>query len=281
MVCSHLEWLNRLGFGVLLLACLAGFTSCGTSRKAARKPLKEESPSFLLQKLAENELSYETLSAKFNATYDDGKATVSLTGHLRMKCDSIIWLSLSPALGIEMMRVVLTRDSLKILDRIQSAGLLREYGYIHHLVNGMLDFEMLQSLIVGNDFPGFEQGTVHTATGGDHYKIGFHGRSKKSDAPSGPDSVLFIPSQDVWLSPENFKIIYMSFREQSGEDRTAEAGFNAFKLTGNQLFPYQVTYVIREGDTRLKVDVRYMRVTLNESLNYPFSIPERFIRAKK
>ncbi len=282
MSCYVIGWLNRLGVCVLLLAVLAGYTSCGTSRKAARKPLKKEGTAFLLQKLAENEFVYETFSAKFNADYDDGKTSASLTGHLRMKNDSIIWLSLSPALGIEMMRIILTRDTVKILDRMQPAFLVEDYSYFNHWVKGMLDFDMLQSLIVGNDFKGFDHGSALAATEEDHYSLELRGRSnKKKNDPASGDSSVLIPFQHIRLSPETFKITYTAFREKSGDNRMAEATYREFKPAGSQEFPRQVTYVIREGTARLEFDIRYLRVTLNESLDFPFSIPERYIRAEK
>ncbi len=278
MVCFSIGWPNRTGTLVCLLIFLLAHSACETSRKTVGKPFREESPELLFQKLSENELSWETLSAKFSADYDDGKNRISVTGHLRLKCDSIIWLSLSPALGIEILRIVLTKDSVKILDRMQSVGLLQDYGYFNHWIGGMLDFDMLQSLIVGNDFVDFDQGNIVATKGKDHYRLELRDRSKSIIDAAGTVSTLSIPLQYIWLSPEQYKIMYTAIMEIQGDDPIAEASYHEFKLTDSQSFPRQVSYVIGENDNRLKVDIDYLRVNLNESLNFPFFIPKRYTR---
>lgn len=112
---------NYLIIRIIILSVPFFFSSCGTSRKTAVEPPAAVGTNILLQKMSDSGLAFETFSARFSATYSEGETEASFSGTLRIRRDSIIWMSFSPAMGIEVMRAVITRDSVKILDRIHRA----------------------------------------------------------------------------------------------------------------------------------------------------------------
>src|SRR6516165_2254816 len=66
--------------------------------------------------LINNYISFQTFSAKLNVDYidaDDKKYNVNAT--LRMYKDSTIWVSVNAIFGIEGLRALITKDSVKIL----------------------------------------------------------------------------------------------------------------------------------------------------------------------
>mgnify|MGYP000888370455 FL=1 len=119
--------------------------SCNPTRKIIREPLKEQGNEFLLQNLKENELHYDYLSARFNATFKQDKHNTQITGQIRIKRDSAIWISVSPLMGIEMARFLITNDSIRYLNRMENTYMLNSFDYINRLINSTLDFDMLQS----------------------------------------------------------------------------------------------------------------------------------------
>ncbi len=68
---------------------------------------------------------------------------------IRMQKDSLIWLSISK-LGIEGARVLIARDSVRILDKINRQYAVADYGTISRQFRFPLSFEWLQALLVGN-----------------------------------------------------------------------------------------------------------------------------------
>src|SRR5690349_20858234 len=70
-----------------------------------------------IQKLKGNQISYKTFTAKVNVDYrgGDGKH-YDVNANVRILKDSAIWISANAILGIEAMRVLVTKDSVKVLN---------------------------------------------------------------------------------------------------------------------------------------------------------------------
>ena len=88
-----------------------------------------------------------------------GKAQINLKGNkqganlaLRMRRDSIIWVSASLA-GIEGVRAVLTRDSVRVINRLEKTYFSGGYDYLSKLLNVPLSFAQMQALLLGDYLP--------------------------------------------------------------------------------------------------------------------------------
>ena len=79
------------------------------------------------QLLHANFFDYEYLSAKTKITVINTDGKTEFSASVRIKKDSAIWISISPALGIEIVRVLITKDSIKIIDRFN-----KKYYCSHH-----------------------------------------------------------------------------------------------------------------------------------------------------
>jgi hypothetical protein len=80
----------------------------------------------------------------------NSKNNLNFTVHGRMKKDSIIWLSITPGLGVEALRCLITKDSILIIDRLNNQYLPFGLNYINQQFNAPIDFFMLQNMIIGN-----------------------------------------------------------------------------------------------------------------------------------
>ena len=83
-----------------LLICFAGsliFFSCKTTRSTLKKPIKEYGFEYLYEKMLENQADFDYLKVKFNVVFYQDKKKTDLKGQLRIKKDSLTWISLSPA----------------------------------------------------------------------------------------------------------------------------------------------------------------------------------------
>ncbi len=263
---------------LFILSVLLLVTSCSTSRKTAVGPLTDINADVLLQKMTEHELEFQTFAARFSASYQEGESRASFSGTLRIHRDSIVWLSFSPAMGIEVMRVAITRDSVKVLDRISKVSVIQDFRYLHRWVNGPLDLGMIQALLTG---------TCLAYTDGDHsrayvdkklYRLDCTRAYPDADSISGPDQAELPQSFQIWLEPENFKVVRTFVKETQGATQTMEASYMDFKLSGEQAIPSEANFLVKDGRHQMELSLRYARVKLNESLTFPFTIPEDYTR---
>ena len=146
-----------------LILCSAFFIcalySCKT-RKAAQpakaivdiKPMKGDSVESLLDKIQQYSFKAEWMSAKASVTANDSGQETSFDITLRIHKDSIIWISVSPLLGIEVARIMITPDSIKMLDRLHGQYQCSSFEYINKLLQMKVNFEIVQALLTGNFF---------------------------------------------------------------------------------------------------------------------------------
>lgn len=95
-----------------------------------------------------NNFSFYQSRAKVN--YQDDKQKIELDINLVMEKDQYIWMSVTAVLGIEVARIMITQDSVKILDRLHRKYIATDFDYIQRMSNVPLKLNNLQNLIIGN-----------------------------------------------------------------------------------------------------------------------------------
>lgn len=270
------SYMNKL-FRLLLL--LLGVTllavSCKTPRSFIKQPIKEEGADYLFRKLKENELSFECLSAKFKLNLIIDKKKTSFKGQIRLRKDSLIWVSFSPALGIEVARMMITQDSVKFINRINDTYFLGDYDFVNEFLETTIDFDILQSFIIGNDLQYYEVGRFKASIDGGEYKLLATSRNKVKRYLRNHELPKIL-IQNIWLSPESFKISRIDLKEVNNENKKLDVKFNSFKYIEGQLFPHYLQYEITSSETKILVDVDFTKVEIDEKLRFPFRIPSRF-----
>lgn len=151
----NLSWLC---FTLLLVLS----TGCHTTKKVVKTPVKTpvENPSVttvplsadsLLTRLKENSINYKTFSAKAKLNFTTPKESQKgITTYIRMQKDSAIWISVRPVLGIELIRVLITPDSVKMINFFKKTLTVAGADSLQQLLHIPYSFSALQDLIIGN-----------------------------------------------------------------------------------------------------------------------------------
>jgi Domain of unknown function (DUF4292) len=263
--------------GLLIFVLTLQF-GCKTARNIIKEPIKEQGPGYLFEKLIENELRFEFLSAKFNLEMLIDKKKTILKGQFRIAKDSLIWISFTPALGIEVARLIISQDSVKFINRIDHTFFNGDYQFLNDFLKSSIDFDILQSFIIGNDFQYYENGKFRASIDAMQYKLSTAGRHKLKTYVRGHElPQVFI--QNIWLNPENFKISKVDIKELDQDNRKLKAYYSDFLPVNSQLFPHRLFYEIL-SETRVKVDVSISKLTLDNPLRFPFKVPKNYTRIR-
>jgi hypothetical protein len=257
----------------LLILLISG---CTASKKAIREPLKEQGSEFLIKKLKSNELKFNTISAKFSATYFRNRKKTNISGQLRIERDSIIWISITPMLGIEMARFMLTPDSIKYINRINSTFLLKDFKYINLLLNKTLDFDMAQAFLTGNDFSLYENNKFRASVDNHEYKLSTSNRRKLKRFVRRSEEEISIPLQSIWLDPEQFKITRVILKEAERDSRKFSAEYSAFEAIKGQQIPLSVDYRIETDKEKVRIKIDFSKTQIDNDLAFPFTIPDSY-----
>lgn len=269
---------NRKSMILLALVILSLIVaSCQTKRTIIKAPLKEHGPEYLIQKLDENEFRFDWFSAKFNASYSLDKKNTDFNGQVRIRKDSVIWVSISPAMGIEMVRLIITNDSVKFINRWEKTYFKGDYLVVNDFLKTNLNFDILQAFILGNDFQFYESTSFRAAQDGGLYRLSTTGRWKMKKEFEISDTGPLVLIQNIWLDPDNFKILRVDVKEYQKESRKFEAYYDDFTGIGGQLVPSAINVNVT-SESLQEIHIRYSKISLNEPFSFPFTIPEKYQR---
>ena len=137
---------NRLIIALLVLLLAA--TSCAT-RKKTIAPTQPQTFEWMTSNLS--------IQAEGN-----GMAFEDLAGQLRMRKDSLVWLSVTATMGVEVLRAKFSNDSAWIINRMEKTYLAEPLDSLSSQLGVPLSLPLLQTLLLDNNegFPPVENQTV-------------------------------------------------------------------------------------------------------------------------
>jgi hypothetical protein len=254
------------------------FSSCKHNKDIVQTPSKcnldYKNARTLASNLKTNEFCFERFNSKLNVdvTIDSSFNSFSVT--LRMRKDSIIWMSISK-LGIEGARAFITKDSVKFFNKIDNTYFKGDYTYISRLLNTPMDFETLQSLLVGNSVTFYsEDEKLKPGIDNCQYILGTI-RKYKLRKVMEKGKELRESAQSIYMLPESFKISRILFYDFN-PDRIFDAHFFDFmRIDSAQLFPTKMSYSIKT-QKNIQIDLTYTKPRLGEEQSFPFKIPDNY-----
>jgi hypothetical protein len=275
--------LGKLFVSSTVFLCLfALLPSCSSRKKIVLNNgkciLDFKNAKTLTTNLKQNEFKFDRLKAKLSidATIDSSSNSFSMS--LRMKKDSIIWMSLSK-LGIEGARMLITKDSVKFINTIKKQYFSGDFIFLSQYLNTELDFEAIQSLLIGNSVTFYDEAEkIKPGIDNCQYTLGTI-RKFKLRKVMAKGKELKEAVQSLYLVPETFKIARILFYDFN-PDRSLDAQFGAFaspENSNNQLFPYKMSYVIK-AEKKVSITIAYDKVQLDEELSFPFKIQDNYER---
>jgi hypothetical protein len=125
-------------------------SSIATSPATTLKPV--DSAAILKQQLSDiltTPLNYTTFYGRAKANFNSPQASGNAMVYIKMKKDSIIWISVTGPLNIEGARVLITQDSIKILNKLEGSLQLSGIDQLQKITKLPLTFNDLQNVILG------------------------------------------------------------------------------------------------------------------------------------
>lgn len=207
-----------------------------------------------------NNLNFITFSGRAKAKVQYGEETQNVTLNVRMERDKAIWISVTALLGIEAARVLITPDSVKIMNRLQSEYVSKPFSYIYRYTNPGITFRMLQDILMGNiSTEMLRTDQLQIATSEDDVQVigikeglTFHYGVNKSNRPF------------------TFNLV------EIGKTNKLEAHYSDFAVIDGHNFPQRFTLNIEGSGTKVSSDMLYNKSEFNKSVELPFNIPSRY-----
>lgn len=214
-------------------------------------------------RLLANRIEFETFSAKINTDYQgtDGKK-YDVNVFIRMKKDSIIWVSVNGALGIEGMRVLIDKDSVRILNKLDKEYQVRSLEYLQEVAGLPLDLRTVQELIIGN--PVFlDTNIVSYSIEGNNITLLSEGRWFRH--------LISLSNNDHLVHHSKLDDVDIL------RSRTCFINYSDYETNRGVNFSTNRSISVTEK-TKLDVKLNFKQYEFNETLSYPFSVPKNYKR---
>ena len=224
--------------------------------------------------LAIEKADFDYLTSSSKIRYRNQDQNVSATANIRIKKDSIIWISVTPGFGIEAARGLITRDSVKFINRLDKEYNAYSFQELSDKFNFNINYDLLQSMLVG-DMPRALTPSDQVKKQVDHFLV------KQQEGPLTINN--FIDARLMKL--DQVAVVDETNRSAQGgrERNTLNVQYEEFEKVNEQWLPFKnvvsLDYRSKGQKRRTQVDILYKKINIvEESLRFPFSIPDKYAR---
>jgi hypothetical protein len=214
------------------------------------------------------DIEFADLSAKTKLQFETEGSSVSATANIRIRKDSLIWFSLTPALGIEAARGIITQDSMVLVDRLKKTYSVYSFDALSKKFNFNLNYHLIESLILGNS-------SQPISTEDQAYRDGTDFRLDQADGAVKIQERI----DGSTLKIENIMML------DDVTNNSLAINYSDFDKLDEFYFPYQailsLSYTPPSGVGRLntQVNLDHNRVVIeSKKLKFPFNIPSKYER---
>lgn len=281
---ENINYMKKAVSIVLAAALLLGFSACRSTKKLQQAIVKKDTvavaPPAELVKLPTHEdtvrmandvlgnvekkrISFNTFSAKIKVDYTNSKGKQpDFVANIRMLKDSVIWISLSNDIGIEGIRVLISKDSIKMIDKLANTYQVRPLSHIQELAQLPFTFADLQDILVGNPIFFSKDSITSYSNGANGYSILSY-------------TTLF---KNLLTIAADFSVTKSKLDDNDPAlNRTCDLIYNDYENKNGLYFSTQRQITISQRN-KLEVQLKFKDYKFNEELTYPFTVPKKFKR---
>lgn len=263
----------------IILALMPFFSiSCSSKKAVTKTTLREFTANRLIKEVETNAFEFNNFQAKINVKIETKDKNVSVKGQLRMKNDSIIWTSIALPMGLEVVRVKISPDSVFFLNRNDKTYLSESISAFNDISPLVTSIGFIQSVLVGNDINLRESDNYKVDIKDGQYNLLISKKLKKSIKNNDEEWKVIL--KDLWIDPLLFKITKYYIQEFNDSKRKIELQYSDFQLVNDKYIPTKILINIH-GDQYLKANISYSNIVVGENIDFIFNVPQKYERIYK
>ncbi|MEH6406995.1 MAG: DUF4292 domain-containing protein [Leeuwenhoekiella sp.] len=245
---------------IAILVLTISFAGCKSTKKIAGAT-ENLSSSKIIKFHYNSHIDFKTLAARLRVNYKDKNTSQNVTVSLRMEKDETIWMSAS-ILGISLAKAKITKDKVQYYEKIDQTYFDGDFKLLSDLLGTELDFEQVQALLLGEPIFDLRAGNYNAVAGQQNYLVVPKKQQKLFD--------LFF-----YINPGQFTMQQQRLA-QPGENRVLTISYSDYEKEGSGFLPKQLNVRAQEDDNATEINIEYRSVDINESVSFPFSIPDGY-----
>lgn len=253
--------------GGLLLSLL--FTGCKSIKKIGAVDVgTEKTHQEFFESANEQAFHYTTLSARMNVDLRTPDKELSSRVDMKMVKDSAFQLSILPMLGIEVFRIEFSRDSIKVLDRLNKRFVAEGYDRMKGKLPVDFNFYNLQALFTNHIFLPGEQEIKPKQY--NRFKLS-HGGSKTIAVTRDVLDLVYAFAAD---GEEKLLALHVTDKE---ERYNLYWDYKDFRIVEKQIFPMLMDVrIVADNEQTGKASLSFSRIEADVPVKLEFPIPSKY-----
>lgn len=267
--------------------------SCATTKDIkVRKKVRPLSDNKLFMHVVDSSLDYSALYfKKFSVSVNNNGKKNTYKGLMKIQRDSAIWISMTAPLGIEVARILITRDSVKLIDRYHKEYFVGDFNLIASKFNNDFDFFTIQSILTNSlfEFPKYDDKpfvrNFKSKVINDQYVFyTFNERKiekkyRRVERKNKRQKESPIVYQANYIDPDSFRIVEVLIDELS-KDWRFNIKYKNFKRVEGKLFPMDINFWVEAEAKRFSCKVQLSKLDFRERVKLSFKIPSSYKKIK-
>lgn len=255
----------RIPVPVLLVAFTVALFGCKSTQLATTPASVPQLNAVQVLDSVDARCRFQYLSAKLDVNYSTANETKSFGVRVRLKQDSIIWLSITPAMGIEVVRLVITPDSILMVNRLDQKYFAGSADKANQLLKLDVSFHVLQSVLTGS--------FTHLYPKAEYQVSDLLGLYLLEASPNDEADTTLM-QQRTEVDPTIWRITRSMMRHPFRNEQIL-AEYNGFQKVSRLVFPSNMRFRVQAKEN-VAVDIVWSKIEEKSSLNFPFNIPEKY-----
>ena len=197
----------------------------------------------LIKKINSQNISPDWTSLNSKIKVNKEGQEVTINAHIRIKKDSIIWISVKAPLGIEIFRTMITSDSVYYMNRMNKNYFIKHISHIREVVKADVSFIKLQEII-------FASPNI---------------KALNSD------------KENYEILKDIFRVYKMELQEE--EDKKVSIRYSDYKVfsdIGGLYFPEKIFIDVKSEEV-FTAEINYTKIKFNKTASISFKIPKSYV----
>lgn len=197
----------------------------------------------LIKKINSQNISPEWTSLNSKIKVNKEGQEVTINAHIRIKKDSIIWISVKAPLGIEIFRTMITSDSVYYMNRMNKNYFIKHISHIREVVKADVSFIKLQEIIFA----------------------------------SPNITVLNSDKENYEILKDIFRVSKIDLQETEDKKTSIRySDYKDFSEIGGLYFPEKI-FIDIKSEEGFTAEINYTKIKFNKTSSISFKIPKSYV----
>ena len=214
----------------------------------------------IIENVYNNKLNFSTLYIKSNVRYESEKQSQNVTAEIKIKKDEMILVSLR-FLGITIAKALITPTKVQYYEKMGSTFFEGDYSVLSRWLGTDLDYQKVQNMLLGQALDNLKKGKYKSSIENNTYKLeeNLDGNTSKS----------------VYITAQKYEITMQEIIQKM-QERAVNIDYSDYTQYYQVKLPSNLKINATQKDNKTNININYNSVTVNEDLNFPYSVPNGY-----